>query len=141
MIKVHYDTETTLVKGYYPDFIKYKSIPEPFIEIEDNAQILNGEMCVVNGVYQEYVKPDDVLLEEEKLSKISQIKQEAERRIVAIYPDHKQRNILMSQNDTDIQSMNIFISNIRTKSNEIEASLYNKTLQALKDLVITNDNL
>jgi len=57
MIKVNYDTESTLVKGYYPDSIRYNSIPEPFIEIEDYAQILDKEMCVINDIYKEYVKP------------------------------------------------------------------------------------
>ena len=74
MIKVNYDTETTLVKGYYPDSISYSSIPEPYIEIENDAQILGKEMCVVDGVYQEYVTPDSVLLEEGKKLKIRQCK-------------------------------------------------------------------
>ena len=71
-IKVNYDTETTLVKGYYPDSINYASIPEPFIKIENDAQILDKQMCVVNGVYQEYVTPDSVLLEQGKQSKTAQ---------------------------------------------------------------------
>ena len=75
MIKVNYDTETTLVKGYYPDSINYASIPEPFIKIEDNEQVLDKQMCVVGGVYQEYKTPDSVLLEQEKVVKIAQCKQ------------------------------------------------------------------
>ena len=74
MIKVNYDTETTLVKGYYPNSINYASIPEPYIEIENDAQVLNKEMCVVNRVYQEYVKPLDVQLQEAKALKIAQCK-------------------------------------------------------------------
>lgn len=74
MIKVNYDTETTLVKGYYPNSINYVSIPEPYIEIENDAQVLDKQMCVVNGVYQEYVKPLDVQLQEAKASKIAQCK-------------------------------------------------------------------
>ena len=74
MIKVNYDIETTLVKGYYPDFINYASIPEPFIQIENDAQVLDKQMCVVDGVYQEYVTPDSVLLEQGKQTKINQLK-------------------------------------------------------------------
>lgn len=74
MIKVYYDTETTLVKGYYPDSINYASIPEPFIEIENDAQVLGKQMCVINGIYQEYVTPDSVLLEQGKQSKTAQCK-------------------------------------------------------------------
>ena len=74
MIKVNYDTETTLVKGYYPNSINYASIPEPYIEIENDAQVLDKQMCVIDGVYQEYVKPLDVQLQEAKASKIAQCK-------------------------------------------------------------------
>ena len=76
MVKVNYDTETTLVKGYYPDVINYASIPEPYIEISDekHQEALKKQMCVVNGVYQEYVKPLDVQLQEAKASKIAQCK-------------------------------------------------------------------
>ena len=76
MIKVNYDTKTTLVKGYYPDAINYASIPEPYMEIsdEEHQETLGKQMCVVNGVYQEYVKPLDVQLQEAKASKIAQCK-------------------------------------------------------------------
>lgn len=75
-VKVNYDTETTLVKGYYPDAINYALIPEPYIEIsdEEHQETLGKQMCVVNGVYQEYVKPLDVQLEEAKALKIAQCK-------------------------------------------------------------------
>jgi len=71
MIKVHYDIQTFLIKGYYPDSINYNSIPEPFIEIEDNAQILDKEMMVKDGIYQEYIKSDLELLNEIKNQKIA----------------------------------------------------------------------
>ena len=72
-IKVNYDTQTTLVKGYYPDSINYASIPKPFIEIEDSEQILDKQMCVIGGVYQEYVKPLDIQLQEAKEAKLAQL--------------------------------------------------------------------
>ena len=73
MIKVNYNTETTLVKGYYPDTIKYASIPEPYIQItEEEHQIaLSKQMCVVNGVFQEYIIPDNILLQQQKIIKIN----------------------------------------------------------------------
>ena len=73
-IKVNYDTETTLVKGYYPDAINYTSIPEPYIKIfdEEHQKALGKQMCVVNGVYQEYITPDSVLLEQGKQSKTAE---------------------------------------------------------------------
>ena len=73
MIKVNYDPQTTLVSGYYPDSINYSSIPEPFIEIEDEEQDNSKQMCVIGGVYQEYVKPLNIQLQEAKTSKLSQL--------------------------------------------------------------------
>ena len=73
MIKVNYNTETTLVEGYYPDAVNYASIPEPFIEIEYDKQINDKQMCVVGGIYQEYVKSDSELLQEAKDYKLTQI--------------------------------------------------------------------
>ena len=37
MIKVNYDPITGEIKGFYPDFIDYETIPEPFIEIDETA--------------------------------------------------------------------------------------------------------
>ena len=71
MIKVYYNSETTLVQGYYPDSIKYNyKIPTPNIIIKDNEQVLDKQMCVVNGAYQEYVKPLEIQLQEGKEAKI-----------------------------------------------------------------------
>jgi len=74
MIKVNYDTQTTLVKGYYPDFIQYNSIPEPYIEIteEQHQEALGKQMCVIDEVFQEYITPDSILLEQIKQDKIFQ---------------------------------------------------------------------
>ena len=75
-VRVNYDTETTLVKGYYPDSINYALIPEPNIEITDEQHqaALSKTMCVVSGLFQEYIKPDSLLLEELKAQKIAQCK-------------------------------------------------------------------
>ena len=73
IIKVNYDLQTTLVKGYYPDSINYGSIPEPFIEIEDENQNNYKQMCVIDGIYQEYIKPLDIQLQEAKINKLAQI--------------------------------------------------------------------
>ena len=74
MIKVHFEKESGKIKGYYPDSINYSSIPEPFIEIEDSAQILDKEMRIVDGVYQEYLEPLDVQLKVAKDLKFSELK-------------------------------------------------------------------
>jgi hypothetical protein len=73
-IKVNYDRETTLVKGYYSDIINYASIPEPYIEITEGQHeiALGKQMCVVDGIFQEYITPDSVLLEQGKQIKTAQ---------------------------------------------------------------------
>jgi hypothetical protein len=78
MIKVNYDPKTTLVKGYYPDSINYNSIPKPFIEIEENEQDNSKQMCVIDGIYQEYVKPIEQQFQEAKTSKIYETKNACE---------------------------------------------------------------
>ena len=88
MIKVTYNTADTLVRGNYPDDTNYPSITIdleaqtilsaegellPYIEISNNEQINDKLMCVKDGVYQEFIKPDSELLQEAKDSKITQI--------------------------------------------------------------------
>jgi hypothetical protein len=75
MIKVNYDTKTTLVLGYYPDSINYASIPEPFIEIENGTQNYTKQMCVIDGVYQEYILPIAQQIIDAKNVKINQLNQ------------------------------------------------------------------
>jgi hypothetical protein len=84
MIKVKYNSETTLVEGNFPDNINYpnndidtvnKTIDgEPYIEIEADQQVFGVTMCVVDGVYQEFVPTPEVQLQEAKDSKIAQMK-------------------------------------------------------------------
>ena len=73
-VKVAYNPVSTLVLGYYPSSINYSSIPEPFIQIENDAQVLDKQMCVVDGVYQEYVQPLDEQLQEARTAKLAQLK-------------------------------------------------------------------
>ena len=78
---VRFDAETTLINGYFMKGANYNSnsINEndidgyPFIEIESVDQIVDKQMCVVDGFYQEHVKPDSVLLEEAKYSKKQEV--------------------------------------------------------------------
>ena len=38
-IKINYDATTGEIKGFYPDSIKYKTIPEPYIEIDEKQHM------------------------------------------------------------------------------------------------------
>ena len=74
-VKVTYDVKTTLVTGYYPDLIKYRSIPEPWIEITDEEykKFLGKKMCVINNIYKEYTKPLEQRIQNAKELKILQL--------------------------------------------------------------------
>ena len=93
MIKVKYNSETTLVNGYFPDNINYpnndintvnKTIDgEPYIEIEADQQVISKQMCVVDvvvdgvivdHVYKEFIPTPEVQLQQAKDSKIAQMK-------------------------------------------------------------------
>ncbi len=73
MIKVSYNIKNTLVEGYYPCDINYQNIPEPWILIEDNEQILDKQMCVLSGKYQVYVESLSVQLQKAKDDKIAKL--------------------------------------------------------------------
>ena len=115
-IKVNYDIETNLVKGYYPDSINYKSIPEPYVEIEDIEQVNDKQMCVIDGVYQEYIKPRAEILLDEKKKKIAEIKSTAASEIKKIFTIEEQLNVLMSKDSEAISSMHNQINTILTTS-------------------------
>lgn len=82
--KVKYNSQTTLVEGYFLDNINYpnndidtvnKTIDgQPYIEIEEDQQILDITMCVVDDVYKEFIPTPEVQLQEAKDAQIAQMK-------------------------------------------------------------------
>lgn len=74
-IKVNYDKKTGAILGYYPDDVAYKKIPEPYIEITKPAYQANfgKDMLVKDGVYQENIKSDEIIIAEQKQLKIGQL--------------------------------------------------------------------
>jgi len=82
-VKIHYDPQTGLVKGNYPNREKFNyPIPEPYFEIEEALQDKTGkQMIYLNGIYQEYVEPLSVQLEQAKNSKIRRLKDLRESRL------------------------------------------------------------
>ena len=81
-------------------------------------------------------------LQRAKNTAISMIKQEAHERIIAAVPEWKQRNVIadLSSDDADTKAAAVTewkkVTDIRTKSNELEASANGMDLNALnhKDL-------
>lgn len=54
MVKVYYDIESKKVLGFYPDFINYNKIPEPYIEVSDEKHAKLVEMT--NSGKELYIK-------------------------------------------------------------------------------------
>ena len=84
-IKVNYDESTGEIKGFYPDFIGYETIPEPHIEIDETAH----QDCINNqGLRRVDLKtlkiadyaPPGPSLSELQASAWSRIKAERDRR-------------------------------------------------------------
>lgn len=138
MIKVNYDPETTLVKGYYFDSVKYKSIPDPFIEIEETDQNTTGEqMCVIDGVYQEYIKPDSVLLQESKNSKITEIKQKRDQGNIQDMTSHQATELIPAENNTFTEGNLVYFS-FRTAPTGNPAT---EPTAILTNIMVKNNNL
>ena len=45
MVKVHYNEVTKKVEGFYPDFIEYETVPEPYVEVTDERHAELVEMA------------------------------------------------------------------------------------------------
>lgn len=85
-IKVKYNQQSTKVEGYFPDIVNYKNNiidkdsktidGSPYIEIteEEHQSAIGKTMCVIDGVFQEYVQTDVEILKQTKNSKIAQCK-------------------------------------------------------------------
>lgn len=172
-IKVKYDPEVLKVLGYYPENQIYRNNEidadnktiDGFPYIEISAEELNTDktMCVIDGEYREYMSP--TYIQDLKGNVIRQIKGEASSRIVAVYPEWKQRNhmaavidiqnkelIALKANTTytlsadelaivaAAQAAKTEIFNIRAKSDELEASLDTMTQEQLEAFDATNDS-
>jgi hypothetical protein len=91
-IKTQYNPQTSLVCGYFPENKDYslvfaideenKTIDDlPYVEIEEKDQVLDKEMCVVDGVYQEYIKPLNLQIEEAKQEKLRELKSKRDEKL------------------------------------------------------------
>jgi hypothetical protein len=116
-------------KGYLADGI---FVPED----EGNRHYQAIKKWIENGG----IVADEFTIDEIRDKKISQIKSEAGSRIVSVYSDVKQRNILMSQDTSQINDMNIFIQTIRDQSNLLETQIADMDLDQLNNFDPTSDD-
>lgn len=75
-----------------------------------------------------------------KSSKISDIKNEALKRIKRRYNDINQINILMSQDASQINEMSVFIKDIRDQSNFLEGQVVDMDLDQLNSFNPESDD-
>lgn len=45
MVKVHYNEVTKKVEGFYPNYVEYAAIPEPYVEVTDERHAELVEMA------------------------------------------------------------------------------------------------
>jgi len=76
-VKIHYDAQSGVILGKYPDCNTYSSIPEPYIEIDNATWVAsyNKTMQVVNGAFVEVVASDAQKLQDVKNIAISKAKE------------------------------------------------------------------
>ena len=116
-------------KGYLADGI---FVPED----EGNRHYQAIKKWIENGG----IVTDEFTIDEIRDKKNSQIKSEAESRIVSVYSDVKQRNILMSQDISQINEMSVFIKSIRDQSNLLEEQIADMDLDQLNNFDPTSDD-
>ena len=85
MIKVHYNATTGGILGFFPDFMQYESIPEPYIEIDETTHqdcINNQGLRRVDLTTLKIVEytPSGPTLSELQAAAWSRIKAERDRR-------------------------------------------------------------
>ncbi len=117
-IKVNYDPQTRLVKGYYPESINYASIPEPYIEIsqEEHQSVMGDMMCVVDGIMQKYIPPQSELVRSKKVEKIAQCK---------IYLKNTDWQVVRLSDPTSQESMDEGVAEKRALARSLQEEIKN----------------
>lgn len=162
-VKISYDTKTFFISGYYPDNINYTNNTDyqqiikdgNYTEVSEEEYLLflqDGKQRKYNTKKKQFVIyeiSEEELLQSKKTSTIQQTKSKASKRITLKYPLYKQTNIQSAylsdpteENLTKLNECNSFITNIRSKSNLIEADINKCTsLEELNSIDISSDSL
>ena len=127
------------------------SVPIGKLEEGDKSDTVDGFVVTRKATWiddPDYVAPTPVSdLQRAKDNALYTIKQEAHKRIIAAVPEWKQRNVIadLSSDDADTKAAAATewkkVTDIRTKSDELEVSANSMDLDALnhKDLSWTDD--
>ena len=122
MVKVHYNLETKKVEGFYPDFINYDEIPEPYIEVENSKH--EELIKMLNCGKELYLTENN----EFALREIEIIYTEEQRELERISKYHwvddqisKCERMKLLDN-SDIESLNAKITELRQYANNVWAT-------------------
>ena len=82
MVKVHYDVETRKVEGFYPDYVEYAAIPEPYVEVTDerHAELVEmaniGKELYVKSINDKEFALRDIIVSQEQIiqNRIAELK-------------------------------------------------------------------
>ena len=82
MVKVHYDIESKKVLGFYPDFINYNKIPEPYIAVseEKHAELVemanSGKELYLSNLVEKSFDLREIIIsqEQQRQNRIAELK-------------------------------------------------------------------
>lgn len=122
MVKVHYNEATRKVEGFYPDFIEYVAIPEPYVEVTDErhaqlvAEVNNGQELYLTSANEFALREIQVVYTEE----MREAERIAEYRWVDDQISKCEREKFLA--NADLTALNGKIKALRVYANEIWAT-------------------
>ena len=82
MVKVHYNEATRKVEGFYPDYVEYAAIPEPYIEVTDErhaelvAMANSGKELYLSNLVEKSFDLREIVIsqEQQRQNRIAELK-------------------------------------------------------------------
>lgn len=82
MVKVHYNEATRKVEGFYPDFVEYEAIPEPYVEVTDErhaelvAMANSGKELYLSNLVEKSFDLREIVIsqEQQRQNRIAELK-------------------------------------------------------------------
>ena len=82
MVKVHYNEVTKKVEGFYPDYVEYAAIPEPYVEVTDerHAELVtmanSGKELYLSNLVEKSFDLREIIIpqEQQRQNRIAELK-------------------------------------------------------------------
>ena len=82
MVKVHYNEATRKVEGFYPDYVEYAAIPEPYVEVTDerHAELVtmanSGKELYLSNLVEKSFDLREIIIsqEQQRQNRIAELK-------------------------------------------------------------------